>query len=203
MYWTHLPKISNKNDRYGFVDEHEIRIATGITLVLGFTSLSLVLLKAEYDIPLFLVGAIWIDFLIKVFISPRFSLFGGFVRLFRKNKTPLWIGSIQKRFAWSIGLFISTFVMFCLLVLGKFITMKDNPVVEWIWKVTAENIANQAIIVVPMNPAIIACVLCLIFMWLESVAWYCVWCSIYGWMVRKWWLKWDKNQKCLDGSCEI
>ncbi len=203
MYWKSLPWISAKNDKYGFVDEQEVRTGTGITLVLWLISLALVLLKAEYDIPLIIVWAIWLDFALKIFISPNLSIFGGIVRLFRRGKSPIYVGAVQKRFAWSIGLFISTFVVFCLLILGKYITMKDNPVVEWIWKMTAENIANNSLIVVPMNPAIIACLVCIIFMWFESVVWYCVGCSIYGWLVKKWYMKEHKNQNCLDGSCAV
>ena len=82
-----MPHLSGKNDKYGFVDEREIRIATGITLVLvlGLVSLSLVLLRANYSIPLVLVGLMVADFVLKVFLSPRLSIFGSFVRLFLKK----------------------------------------------------------------------------------------------------------------------
>jgi len=85
MYGTSLPHLSTKNDKYGFVDEREIRIATGITLVLGLLSLFLVLFKAEFDIPLILVSLIAADFVLKVFISPRLSIFGSIVRVFLKK----------------------------------------------------------------------------------------------------------------------
>ncbi len=67
------------------MNETEIRIATGITLILGLMSLALVLLRAEYSIPLILVSLIVADFVLKVFISPRFSIFGTFVRIFLKK----------------------------------------------------------------------------------------------------------------------
>jgi mannose/fructose/N-acetylgalactosamine-specific phosphotransferase system component IID len=51
------------------------------------------------------------------------------------------------------------------------------------------NIANNALIVTPMNPAIIACILCIVFMWSESVVGYCVGCHIYAWLVKKGWMK--------------
>jgi hypothetical protein len=31
------------------------------------------------------------------------------------------------------------------------------------------NISNNTLIVTPMNPAVLACVLCIIFMWFEAV----------------------------------
>lgn len=170
------------------MNETEIRISTGITLVLGLFSLFLVLFKAEYDIPFILVSTIVFDFLIKVFIDPKYSLFGAIVRPLIKNKKTLWVGAVQKRFAWSIGIFLSTFVIYCLLLLGKYITPMEGPqfiAVTAIFEMTKVNIVNGALIVVPMNPAVIACVLCIIFMWSESVVGYCVGCSIYAWLVRK------------------
>ena len=82
MYGKYVQHLSSKNDKYGFVDEREIRIATGITLMMAHLSLFLVLLKAEFDIPLVLVSLMAADFVLKVFIGPRWSIFGSFVRLF-------------------------------------------------------------------------------------------------------------------------
>lgn len=50
---------------------------------------------------------------------------------------------------------------------------------------TQTNIANGTLIVAPMNPTIFACLLCIIFMWSESVVGYCVGCHIYAWLVKK------------------
>ncbi|MFZ2256432.1 MAG: DUF4395 family protein [Patescibacteria group bacterium] len=61
--------------------------------------------------------------------------------------------------------------------------------VSGILQATQANIANGALIVTPMNPTIMACLLCIVFMWSESVAGYCVGCHIYGWLVRKGWMK--------------
>jgi hypothetical protein len=53
--------------------------------VLGLFSLFLVLFKAEYDIPLVLVGLMVTDFVLKTLISPRLSIFGSVVRIFLKK----------------------------------------------------------------------------------------------------------------------
>ena len=206
MYGTHVPSLSHKNDPYWFVDEREIRIATGITLMLGTISLSLVVLKAEYLLPLIFVSIIVLDFLLKVAISPKWSIFGSFVRIFLKKWKEVWVWAVQKRFAWSIGILLSLLVLYCILLLGEYI----SPI-EWPQKLAVttilENIENNkvqnALIITPMNPAIIACLLCIIFMWSESVVGYCVGCHIYGWLVKKWWMKAYKWQNCIDGSCEI
>lgn len=206
MYWIRVPHLSQKGDKYGFIDEREIRIATGITLVLGLISLSLVLLKANYSIPLILVSLMVSDFVLKVFISPRWSIFGSFVRLFLSKGNEIWVGTVQKRFAWSIGIFLSSFALYCILLLGQYITPMEWPqmtAVTSIIQATQTNIANGTLIVAPMNPTIFACLLCIIFMWSESVVGYCVGCHIYAWLVKKWWMKEYKGQNCVNGICEL
>ena len=206
MYWTRVPHLSQENDKYGFVNETEIRIATGITLVLGLLSLCLVLLKAEYSIPLVFVSLIVVDFALKVFISPRLSIFGSFVRLFLSKWEEIWVGAVQKRFAWSIGIVLSALVLYCILLLGQYVAPMEWPqmtAVSGILQATQTNIANGALIVTPMNPTILACLLCIVFMWSESVVGYCVGCHIYGWLVKKWWMREYKWQNCVNGVCEV
>lgn len=206
MYWTHVPHLSEKGDKYWFVNETEIRIATGITLVLGLLSLCLVLLKAEYSIPLVLVSLMVADFILKVFISPRWSIFGSFVRLFLSKWEEIWVGAVQKRFAWSIGILLSALVLYCILLLGQYIAPSEWPqmtAVLGILQATQTNIANGALIITPMNPTIIACLICIVFMWSESVVGYCVGCHIYAWLVKKGWMKAYKWQNCVNGVCEV
>jgi hypothetical protein len=110
------------------------------------------------------------------------------VRLFLNKKKALWVGTVQKRFAWSLGIFLSIFVIYCLLILGGHVAPSEGPqaeAVQGIRAATQVNIAANTLIVAPMNPAIIACLLCIIFMWSESVAGYCVGCAIYKWFVKK------------------
>ena len=107
MYGTQLPEISEPTDKYGFVNENEIRIATGIMLVFGLFSLFLVLFKGEFTIPLVLVSIMVFDFFVRVVFSPKWSIFGSIVRLFLKKDSEIWVGAVQKRFAWSIGFVLS------------------------------------------------------------------------------------------------
>lgn len=202
MYWKFVETLSKKDDKYGFVNEVEIRVATGVSFVLAFFAFFLVVLKGEFMISFALIGLIWFDFVLKVFISPKISIFWNLVKLFTKNKAPIWVGAVQKRFAWSIGLFLSSFVMFCMLVLGKYLEVSVPEVLQMLGTIEA-NIKNAEFIVTPFNPAILACGLCLVFMWLESVAWYCVGCKLYLWLVKKWWFKGYAGQNCVNGECEI
>lgn len=202
MYGLPFPPISQPHDRYGFIDEREIRIATGITLILGMLSFFLVLFKWAYDIPLILTGIMFLDFLLRILISPHFSLFWSFVRMFLKKNDAIWVWTIQKRFAWTIGAILSGFTLYCIILLGGY-TGYVNPDIQNIWNTTAQNIAHGSLVVVPMNPAIFACTLCIIFMWLESVVGYCVWCHIYRWLVKKWWTRRYEWQNCINGTCTL
>ena len=110
------------------------------------------------------------------------------MRLFLDKKKTLRVGTIQKRFARSIGIFLSVFVIYCLLLLGGHIAPSEGPQAEAVQGVraaTQANIAANTLIIAPMNPAIIACLLCIIFMWSELVAGYCVGCAMYKWFVKK------------------
>ncbi|GAB0174383.1 MAG: hypothetical protein HHAS10_02620 [Candidatus Altimarinota bacterium] len=206
MYGHFIHGISEKHDKYGFVDEREIRISTGIMLLFTMTSFFLVLFKAEYSIPLVLVSIVILEFIMKIFIGPKWSIFGSLVRMNLEKSKEIWVGAVQKRFAWSIGLFLSVFALYCILILGGYVAPTAGPQAETvgkIWMTTAENLRNHELIVTPLNPTLFACILCITFMWLESVAGYCVGCRIYGWLVRRKWMKEHKNQNCVGGVCEV
>lgn len=80
---------------------------------LGFFTFLVTYYTQEYTLALVVVAFFWLDFLLKV-INPRYSVIGKIANLFTKNKEKLWVGAIQKRFAWSIGLFLSSMVLIAL-----------------------------------------------------------------------------------------
>lgn len=175
---------------------------------MGITSLFLILFKASFFLPLIFIGLIWCDFLLKVLISPNLSIFGRFVRLFLK-KDPYWVGAVQKRFAWSIGLFISTSALLCIIFQSGFF-VDVAPFFQSAYD--SINVAlkqdtfikNQyQLMYTPMNPPMLLCILCLVFMWFESVVGYCVGCSIYSWGVRKKFWKTYERQNCTGGACRL
>src|SRR5580693_2345053 len=99
------------------LNEREIRAAAGILFLFIFMSLILILFNndfvlAKYSITLFLT-----DFIIRVFINPKYapSLIIG--RLIVRNQVPEYVGAKQKKFAWIIGVILSgTMFVFLLLV---------------------------------------------------------------------------------------
>jgi len=202
MYWKKLKHLSKEWDKYGFVNETEIRIAAGLALILALSTFFIVILKWEFQIGLYVVWIIWLDFVLKVFIWPEFSIFWSIVRIFIRKKEKLWVWAVQKRFAWSIGLALSTFVIYCMMLLGWNIE-STNPAVLSVIQQISSNIANNSFIILPMNPAILACILCIVFMWFEAVVWFCVWCKMYKNLVKKGIMKEHKWQNCVGWVCEI
>src|SRR5260221_12123735 len=98
------------------LNEREIRASAGLLFLATFISLMLIIFKnnflpIKYVITLFLT-----DFIIRVFISPKFSPTLILGRLIVRNQVPEYVGAQQKKFAWVIGVALSA-IMFILLVL--------------------------------------------------------------------------------------
>ncbi len=199
MYGKYIKNLGNENDKYGFVNETEIRLATGISLMLGIYSFISIVFFANFTFSVFTLALIWTDFLLKTLISPQCSIFGFIAKPFVKNNT-YWVGAVQKRFAWSIGLFLSSFVLFCVLIISG--TLNDIGTLTKLYTnfLLLPVLSPMAI---PMNPAIIACLLCIIFMILESVFGYCVGCKIYEKLVNFKIIKKIDGQICPGGICKI
>ena len=133
------------------LNEREIRAAAGILFLMVFISLMLIIFKGnfvpiKYGITIFLV-----DFIIRVFISPKYapSLIIG--RLIVSNQTPEYVGAKQKKFSWIIGLVLAS-TMFTLMVVMN----------------TYSAISG------------IICLICLIFLFFESAFGICLGCKMYS-----------------------
>jgi hypothetical protein len=133
------------------LNEREIRAAAGILFLFIFFSFMLIMfngdfLLAKYSITLFLT-----DFLIRVFISPKYapSLIIG--RLIVGKQMPEYVGAKQKKFAWVIGVILSG-TMFIFMVLVN----SYSPITG------------------------IICLMCMIFLFFESAFGICLACKVYA-----------------------
>jgi len=132
------------------LNEREIRAAAGILFLVIFFALILIMFKndfllAKYSITIFLT-----DFIIRVFVSPRFSPTLIIGRLIVKNQVPEYVGAKQKKFAWIVGVALSG-TMFIFMVLVN----SYSPITG------------------------IICLLCLIFLFFESAFGICLACKVY------------------------
>src|SRR3954453_2637586 len=98
------------------LNEREIRAAAGILFLATFLSLMLIIFKNNF-VPIKYVITIFLtDFIIRVFINPKFSPLLIFGRLIVRNQVPEYVGAAQKKFAWIIGVMLSG-TMFIFMVL--------------------------------------------------------------------------------------
>jgi hypothetical protein len=132
------------------LNEREIRAAAGILFLFTFTSLLFILFKQNFVPIKYVITFFLTDFLIRVFINPRFSPSLIVGRLVVRNQTPEYVGAAQKKFAWIIGVVLAAamFVFF--------------------------NIVNA------YSPFTgIICLICLIFLFFESAFGICLGCKFY------------------------
>ena len=136
---------------YPVLNERAIRAGAGLMFLGGtFAFFHAFYLDDFLYLQIFVV-IFFFDFLMKVVVGTRFSPISQLAHLLVRGQAPEYVGAVQKRFAWSIGLVLSG-----LMVLLLF----------------AFDVRG------PLNLAI--CSLCLTFMFLETALGICVGCKLYN-----------------------
>ena len=133
------------------LNEREARGAAGIMLLFAMIAFMTAWFKGDFTPTKLTIVAFFIDFFIRVLINPRFSPTLIMARWMVNNQTAEYVGAPQKRFAWSIGLVLATFMMFLVVI---------NDVRG------------------PIN--MITCLVCLILLFFESAFGICVGCKMYN-----------------------
>jgi hypothetical protein len=167
-------KINNKPAPYPVVNERGVRATAGIMFLIGISTFFYVFLTKNFTPMYLIVPIFWLDFFLKI-IQPHYSIFGLIGDLLVKNQTPEYVGAIQKRFAWSLGLIMAS----TMVVVGIFMGIRG-----WI----------------PFS----ICGICLIFMWMETALGICVGCKIYKHLLQKGIIPKPKIQPvCPGGICKL
>ncbi len=138
------------------LNEREIRASAGILFLAIFLSLMFIVFKnnflpIKYVITLFLA-----DFIIRVFVNPKFSPTLIIGRLIVYNQVPEYVGAQQKKFAWIIGVSLSAIMFTFMVVVNSY-----SPITG------------------------IICLLCLVFLFFESAFGICLGCKFYSLFYRK------------------
>lgn len=149
------------------LNEREIRAAAGILFLATFLSLMFILFKGNFIPIKYIITIFLTDFLIRVFINPRFSPTLIIGRMIVRNQTPEYVGAAQKKFAWIIGVVLAA-AMFVFFII-----------------VNAYSVFTGVI-----------CLICLIFLFFESVFGICLGCKFYPLFFK------DKVQYCPGEVCE-
>ena len=142
--------------RIPVLNEREIRGAAGLLFFATFLSLMFILLRGNFVPIKFVISAFLADFLIRVFVSPRFSPTLILSRWVVRNQVPEYVSAAPKKLAWLIGVALSG-TMFVLMVL-----MNTFSVVTGI-----------------------ICLICLVFLFFESVFGICLGCKMYALVYRQ------------------
>ena len=138
------------------LNEREIRASAGILLLLISISIMRVAFKGDFLMLKYFVVIFISDFIIRVFVNPKFSPTLIIGRLIVSNQAPEYVGAAQKRFAWIVGLSLST-IIFCLLIV-----------------INAHSFITGS-----------ACIICLIFLFCESAFGICWGCLFYRWFYKE------------------
>ena len=153
-------------------NEHEVRAAAGLTMVLGAVAFVYAYFAKVY-LPIQTVTTLFfIEFLIRVTSGLKYSPMGVLARWMTRRQPPQWVSAKPKRFAWTLGLVMS----FAMMV------------------ITNSGIRGT----LPLT----ICLICLVLMWLEAVLGLCLGCEIHGAMVRRGWTTKDEAfEVCAHGAC--
>jgi len=138
------------------LNEREIRASAGILFVATFLSLMFILFKGNFIPIKYVITFFLVDFIIRIFISPRYSPTLIIGRWIVSNQNPEYVGAQQKKFAWIIGIALSA-TMFILMVL-----------------INSYGIISGII-----------CLICLLFLFFESAFGICLGCKFYSLFYRE------------------
>jgi Domain of unknown function (DUF4395) len=133
------------------LNEREIRASAGILYLVMFWSWILVIFNDNYLLLKYANTIFLADFIVRIFISPKYSPLLTIGRLIVSNQTPEYVGAAQKKFAWTIGLVLSAIIFLLLVVMNS------------------DSFINFFI-----------CHTCLIFLFFESAFGICLGCKFYS-----------------------
>lgn len=163
---------------YKVLDERTMRASAGIMLLTGSIATINGFVLHRYEVIPYVMGFLVINFLIGLFINPKFSPTVLIARVFVRKQTKIPIGAVQKKFAWSIGLLLSSTIF----VLSLFL-INDSSLFHT---------------VCPL------CLLCLLMLYLETAFAICVGCRVYDLFIKLKILPKPKERpNCMGDSCAV
>lgn len=168
----------NDQKTFKVVDERVWRASAGIMLFLAVVvSINAFLLKRYFLVP-YLSGFLALNFIIGIFINPKFSLTIILAKIVTIKQSPMPIGAIQKKFAWSLGLDLSLVIF----ILSLFLVNDDSF----------------------FRPVCMLCLVCIALLYLETAFGICVGCKLYYLFLNLGWIKKPEIiPNCMGDSCEV
>jgi len=138
------------------LNEREVRASAGILFLLTFISLMVIMANGNFLMIKYVITFFLLDFIIRVFINPKFSPTLIIGRLIVRNQVPEYVGAKQKKFAWIIGIVLAATMFVHMVVINAY-----SPITG------------------------IICLICLIFLFFESAFGICLGCIVYKWIYKQ------------------
>ncbi len=163
---------------YKTLDERKMRASSGIMFLLGLIAFINGFIFQNYYIIPYISGFLMFNFLVGLFINPKFSPTMVLGYIFTYKQSPLPVGAIQKKFAWSLGLILSA------VIFGLSLQLLND--ITW------------------FEPVCFLCLLCLVVLFLETSFGICVGCKFYYLAIYlKLMKKPEEKPNCMGDSCEV
>jgi len=138
------------------LNEREIRAAAGILFAWAFLAINTAIMKGSFALLKYFILAFLVDFIIRLFVNPKFAPTLIIGRLIVRRQVPEYVGAAQKKFAWVIGLFLVLVMLALVVYLNTYSAITG-----------------------------LICLICLIFLLFESAFGICLGCLFYGWFYGK------------------
>jgi len=147
-------------------------------LLLGLIAFINAFILQKFIVIPYIAGFLMLNFIIGIFINPKFSPTLLIAYIFVHKQSPLPIGAIQKKFAWSLGLGLSAAIF----ILSLFL-IKDISYFE---------------------PVCLMCLICLVLLYFETAFGICIGCKFYYFFIDLKIIKEpEEKPNCMGDACEI
>ena len=138
------------------LNEREIRASAGILFLATFLSLMFIVFDGNFVPIKYVISAFLLDFIIRVFVSTKYSPSLIIGRIIVSRQNPEYVGAAQKKFAWVIGVVLSLSMFVLMVVMNTYSIITG-----------------------------LICMVCLIFLFFESAFGICLGCLFYGWFYKE------------------
>lgn len=163
---------------YKVLNERQVRGSAGIMFLFALIASINGLILKNYSVIPYISGFLLFSFSIAVLINPKYSPTMLIASVFVRKQTPLYIGAVQKRFAWSLGMALSGAIF----VMSIFLLTDASY----------------------FTPICRLCILCLILLYLETAFGICVGCKLYFLSIKMKLLKEPAvRPNCMGDACEV
>ena len=174
-----LRSFGEFDDQRGYktLDERVVRGSAGIMLALAMVAFINAFVVRDFTVLPYISGFMVANFLVGVFVNPKFSPTVVVSTWMVSKQTPLPIGAVQKRFAWSLGLLLSSAIF------ALSIPLQQDA--SW------------------FNLVCELCLICIALLFLETAFGVCVGCKLYDLAVGLRLLKAPEiKPNCMGDACE-